>query len=115
MKIDMQVQQDVVGELKCAQSSNASNIGVEVNGGVVTLVGHVDSHGKKWNAESAHQLVSAVKALAVEVDVNLHGSNHRNDVDIVRSVENVLQWSAYLPNDRVRVMADKVLNNISIS
>jgi len=106
MKTDMQLQQDVIEELKWDQSLDATKIGVEVSGGVVTLAGHVDSYSQKWHAESAVQRVSGVKALAVEIDVSLPGSSQRTDADIARSVENVLQWSAYLPADRVSVMVE---------
>ncbi len=71
MKTDMQLQQDVIEELKWDQSLNSTAIGVEVSDGVVTLAGHVASYSEKWNAEAAAQRVSGVKALAVELDVNL--------------------------------------------
>jgi len=106
MKTDAQIQQDVIEELKWEQSVNASQIGVEVNNGIVTLAGHVGSFAEKWDAERATQRVSGVKALAIEIDVTLPGSSHRNDVDIARSAENVLEWSTYLPRDHVKVMVE---------
>lgn len=106
MKTDAQLQQDVIEELKWEQSVDASHIGVEVNGGVVTLAGHVDSFAEKWNAEQAAQRVTGVKALAVEISVTLPGSSKRNDADIARSIENVIEWSAYLPKDHVKVMVE---------
>ena len=69
MKTDIQLQQDVIAELKWEPSVDAAQIGVEVKGGVVTLTGHVNSYPEKWNAERAAQRVSGVKALAVEMDV----------------------------------------------
>ena len=106
MKTDAQVQQDVIAELKWDPSVNAAHIGVEVNGGVVTLTGHVGSYAEKWDAERAAQRVSGVKALAVEMDVKLPGSSKRDDGDIARSVENVLEWTTYLPKDHVKVMVE---------
>ena len=106
MKTDMQLQQDVIEELKWDQSLNSTAIGVEVSDGVVTLAGHVASYSEKWNAEVAAQRVSGVKALAVELDVNLPGSSERTDADIARSVENVLQWSTYVPAEHVNVMVE---------
>ena len=106
VKTDAQVQQDVIAELKWEPSVNATDIGVEVKGGVVTLAGHVDSFAAKWNAERAAQRVSGVQALAVEMDVKLSGSAKRSDADIARSVENTLQWTVYLPKDAVKVMVE---------
>ena len=90
MKTDAQLQQDVIAELGFEPSVNASQIGVEVMDGVVTLAGHVGSFVEKWEAERAARRVNGVKALAVEMDVTLPGSSARNDVDIARSAKNVL-------------------------
>ena len=106
MKTDAQVQQDVIAELKWEPSINAAQIGVEVKDGIVTLAGHVSSYAEKWNAERATQRVSGVKALAIEMDVQLAGSSRRNDTDIARSAENALQWMTFFPKDRVKVMVE---------
>ncbi len=103
MKTDSQLQQDVIAELKWEPSVNAAQIGVEVTAGVVTLAGHVDSFTAKWDAERAAQRVAGVKALAIEIDVNLPGTSKRNDSDIARSVTNVLQWTTYLGQDAIKV------------
>ena len=107
MKTDTQLQSDVMAELKWDPSINANRIGVEVSGGVVTLSGHVDRFSEKWAAERAVQKVTGVKALAVEVNVNLPGSSNRTDTDIARTAENVLQWTTNWPKDHVKVLVEK--------
>ena len=47
MKTDTQLQSDVMAELKWDTSINATQIGVEVNNGVVTLSGHADNFSQK--------------------------------------------------------------------
>ena len=84
MKTDLQLQQDVIAELKWEPSINSALIGVEVKNGVVTLTGHVDSFAEKWSAEQAAERVSGVTAMAVEMDVNLPGASRRHDSDIAR-------------------------------
>jgi osmotically-inducible protein OsmY len=106
VKTDNQLKQDVIAELGWEPSVNAAQIGVEVKDGIVTLAGHVDSFAEKWNAESAAQRVSGVKALAVEMDVKLPGSSQRNDTDIARSVQNVLEWTTFLPKDSIKVKVE---------
>lgn len=54
-KSDSQLQKDVLAELEEEPSVRASDIGVEVKDGIVTLAGHVDSYGEKWHAEQAAQ------------------------------------------------------------
>src|ERR1700709_1313605 len=97
MKSDSQLKMDVSEELKFEPSVNASQIGVEVKDGVVTLAGHVDSYAEKWNAEKAAQRVRGVKALAVEMDVRLPGLSERTDADIAKSAEQAISWTSYLP------------------
>lgn len=95
-----------MAELKWEPTVQAEQIGVEVNNGIVTLAGHVNSFPAKWNAERAAQRVAGVKVLAVEIDVKLNGSTKRSDADIARTAENVLLWTTYLPQDSVKVMVE---------
>lgn len=106
MKSDAQIQHDVIEELNWDPSLDASKIGVEVDRGVVTLAGHINSFPEKWHAEQAAQRVSGVTALAVELDVVLPGLNQRFDADIARSAENVLAWSSYIVKDPIKVMVE---------
>jgi osmotically-inducible protein OsmY len=40
------------------------------------------------------------------MDVRLPGSSTRTDADIARSVDNVLQWTTYLPKDAVKILVE---------
>jgi osmotically-inducible protein OsmY len=104
MKTDLQLQRDVNAELKWDPSINATRIGVEVNHGVVTLAGHVDSYADKWNAERCAQRVAGVQALEIEIDVRLADIAKRNDPDIATSAHSALQWTTFLAKDSVNVM-----------
>jgi osmotically-inducible protein OsmY len=106
MKTDHQLQLDVLAELSWEPSVKAEDIGVEVKDGIVTLAGHVGSYAEKIDAERATMRVSGVKALAVEMDVKLMGSSARNDIDIARSVDNVLQYTTYLPEKSIKVKVE---------
>ena len=106
MKTDAQLKQDIIAELTWEPSVNASQIGVEVKNGTVTLAGHVDSYTEKWQAERAAQRVSGVKGLAVEIDVTLPGLSKRTDGDIARSAQNSLEWTSWLPKDSIKVKAE---------
>ena len=64
MKTDKQLQEDVLAELAWEASVNAAHIGVEVDQGIVTLTGHVESFGEKWGAERAAKRVTGVRAVA---------------------------------------------------
>lgn len=106
MKSDIQLQHDVMAELKWEPSIDATHIGVSADQGVVTLSGHVASFGEKWHAEAAAQRVAGVTELAVELKVSLGDPSQRNDADIAAAVENTLMWTTCLPRDAVKVMVE---------
>jgi len=106
MKTDKQLKDDILAELRWEPSVNAEQIGVEVKDGVVTLAGHVNSFVEKWAAEEAVKKVAGVRALAVEMDVNLLGQSQRNDADIARSAENALEWTTNLANDAIKIQVE---------
>jgi osmotically-inducible protein OsmY len=107
MKSDTQLKKDIESELEWDASVNATQVGVAVKDGVVTLTGHLDSFAQKYAAERAAQRVEGVKALAVELDVRLAASHKRNDAEIAAAAESALKWHALVPDDRVKVMAEK--------
>lgn len=106
MKTDTQLQQDVMAELKWEPSVHASQIGVEVKDGVVTLAGEVSSYLEKWGAERAVQRVVGVRALAIDMTVKLSQMGKRTDTDIAASARNVLSWTNSVPIDTVQVLVE---------
>lgn len=106
MKSDTQIREDVLAELKWEPSVCADSIGVMVQGGVVTLMGHVESYAEKCRAERAALRVGGVQGLAIEMEVQLPGLSKRYDADIARAAANVLAWLAPLPPDSVKVMVE---------
>jgi osmotically-inducible protein OsmY len=107
MKSDREIQIDVLDELRWEPSVNATDIGVTVKDGIVTLEGTVDSYAEKWAAEKAVKRLPNVKGLAVELEVKLPGSSERTDADIARAAENVLQWDVLVPRNRIKVTVEK--------
>lgn len=107
MKTDTQIQQGVLAELQWEPSVDAADIGVEVKNGVVTLAGHVNSYAEKVHAQCAAQRVAGVKALAVEMSVKLAGPSKRTDAEIATAAEQALQWTALLPESRIKLMVEK--------
>ena len=103
MKMDAELQRDVMNELKWEPTIHAAEIGVSVKDGVVTLNGDVDSYSKKWAIDRAVRRVLGVKAVAGEIKVSLPVSYKRTDEDVARSATNVLNWNFLVPNDRVKV------------
>ena len=108
MKSDAMLRSDIVAELNFdpAITVNATDIGVIVKDGVVTLSGHPASHSQKHAIERAVQRVKGVKAVAVEMSVRLPAGSERTDADIARAAENALEWNVLVPDDAIHPMAE---------
>ncbi len=106
MKTDAQLQQDVMEELKWEPTIRATEIGVGVTDGVVTLSGYVDSYWKKWAAERAAARVFGVKAVAEKIEVRLPGTFKRSDEEIGEAAVNALEWNVSIPYERVKLQVE---------
>ncbi|HEU5261993.1 MAG TPA: BON domain-containing protein [Gemmatimonadales bacterium] len=67
MRIDTDIQKDVVAELRWEPSLRDDDIAVGVRDGVVTPAGFVDSYADKWTAERVASRVKGVKAIANDI------------------------------------------------
>jgi osmotically-inducible protein OsmY len=102
---DIEMQKDVLAELRWDARLQPNEIGVIVKDGVVTLTGWVDSYFKKWYAEDAAHRVDGVRAVANDIQIKLAGE--RTDADIARVALNALQWNAALPVDKISLTVSK--------
>lgn len=106
MKTDSEIQRNVMDELNWEPSLKATEIGVAVKDGVVTLSGTVDSYGKKLSAEAAAKKVIGVKAVAEDIEVKLSSSGKRNDTEIATAVLNALKWNYSVPDEKIKVRVE---------
>jgi osmotically-inducible protein OsmY len=107
MKTDTQLRDDIQAELNWDPAFKASDVGVIVKDGVVTLTGHLANHAEKYAVERAVQRVHGVKATAVELTVKLAFDNARTDADIALAVERALDWNVLVPNGKIRPQVEK--------
>ena len=104
---DAEIQSDVRLELKWEPRVQATEIGVAVKDGVVTLTGWVDSYTKRWAAEEAAHRVRGVKAVANDIEVRLGRRPERTDADIAAAAVRALQWDALLVPEKIDVTVSK--------
>jgi len=97
---DQEIQTDVLAELRWNHTVQASEIGVAVKNGVVTLTGTVDTYVKKWRAEEAAHRVSGVIAVANDITVRTIGE--RTDTDIAAAAVYALKWNASIPAENFK-------------
>jgi osmotically-inducible protein OsmY len=106
-RTDIEIQADVLAELKWQPRVQANEIGVAVKDGIVTLTGYVDSYTKKWAAEEAAHHVRGVKAVANEIEVRLQGTPERTDADIAAAAVRALEGDALVSIDKLDVTVSK--------
>ncbi len=106
MRTDEQLQKDVMDELKWEPVLEASQIGVAVHNGVVTLSGSVDSYNKKIAAERATQRVKGVRSVAVDIEIRLHKNGVRTDTDIADAIVSALKWNSAVPDEKLTSKVD---------
>ncbi|MCX6311255.1 MAG: BON domain-containing protein [Bacteroidetes bacterium] len=107
MKTDAQIQQDVIEELKWQPFIHASEIGVAVKNGIVTLTGTVDTYAKKLAAELAAKKIAGVKAVAEDIEVKLPGSLRKTDAEIAEAVLNALKWHSAVQEEKIKIKVEK--------
>jgi osmotically-inducible protein OsmY len=100
MKPDIQLSKNNLTELAWDSAINATDVGVIVKDGVVTLTGLLASYAEKYAAERAARRLSGVKALAVEIEVRLTPSFKRTDSDIAAAAaaKHALEWNVTVPD-----------------
>jgi len=100
-KTDAEIQRDVLEELSWDTRVKATDVGVEVNAGVVTLTGTVESWAARLAAQEAAHRVSSVLDVANDIRVKVFGSYERSDTDIAQAVRYALEWDILVPHERI--------------
>lgn len=106
MKSNEQLQQDVMEALKWEPQLNATEIGVIVHDGIVSLTGTVDNYNKKIAAESAVKEVSGVKAVVEKIEVRYPSALTKTDDQIAADVLKSLQNYWNVPDERIKVKVE---------
>ena len=106
MKTDQEIQKDVMEELRWEPLLNATEIGVAVKNGVVTLSGIVDTYGKKIAAEEAAKSVFGFKAVAEDIQVKLSSFGAKSDTELAEEVIKSLKWHTSIPDDKIKVKVE---------
>ena len=102
MRLDRELQADVIRELDWEPRVESANIGIAVDKGAVTLTGHVSTYSELIAAERAALRVYGVLAVANELVVKLPSERTRDDSDIALAIANQMKWSAAIPHEAIK-------------
>ena len=85
-RTDSDIQQHVLRELRWDTRVEETEVGVEVEAGVVTLTGTVASWAKRIAAQEAAHRVAGVLDVANDIHVRVPGSRGRTDTEVAHAV-----------------------------
>jgi osmotically-inducible protein OsmY len=100
-KSETQIHHDVIEELKWDSRVDETEVGVQVDGGVVTLTGTVTSWAKRSAAQEAARRVIGVLDVANDIKVKLPGGLARTDTEIAQAVRRALEWDVFVPEEQI--------------
>lgn len=106
MKTDVQIQNDVMDEIKWEPFLKSSEIGVAVKHGIVTLSGIVDAYPKKLAAENAAKKVIGVKAIAEDIQIGVSPASAITDSEIAEGVVDALRWHAAVQEEKIKIKVE---------
>jgi osmotically-inducible protein OsmY len=106
VKTDADLKRDVEAELAWDPTVKSTAVGVAVKDSVVTVTGHLDTYAERQAVARALRRVHGVRAIALELDVNLTPLHKRTDTDIANACENTLRWNTVVPLDQIRITVD---------
>ena len=98
------LRQIILEELEYDPSLDATNIGVAVEKGIVTLTGHVTSFAEKQAAITAVRRVNGVRAIAEEIEVRYPYEKKIADDQLAKRAVDILDWDNVVPARAIQVL-----------
>src|SRR5580693_779866 len=104
MKSDSEIERDVKEELQWNPDLDATDIGVSVSKGVVTLTGFVKSYFGRLEAETAAKRVAGVVGVANDIEVRIPNVDERPDPEIARDAVSALKTQLPFSSEHIKVV-----------
>ncbi len=103
---DIGIQTDILEELEFDPEVDVTDVGVEVDEGVVTLIGTVDTYAEKIAAERAALRVAGVRALANDLVVAPEVAGILTDTAIAKRIADAFDLDEAVPAGITARVAD---------
>jgi osmotically-inducible protein OsmY len=104
MLSDKQLKDNVLQELEFDNAVDATNIGVTVEDGAVTLIGTINDYSQRFAAVNAVKRMIGVKALADNIDIVLSPKHRRDDSEIAKHIAHILANNVNIPEEGVKAI-----------
>ena len=106
MKTDLEIQKDVMAELEWEPYLKASEIGVAVTNGIVSLSGRVDSYRRKVSVDNAAKRVPGVKVVVDDLVVGVSPCGKKTDTEIAEAVLNALKYHPAVHEGEIKIKVE---------
>lgn len=107
---DVQLHQDVIGELEAGPRLDTSRVAVAVRNGVVTLSGSVPSSAAKSATEQAVRRLCGVTGVLGDLTVQplpvLHPGRAVSDRDMAEAARWALEWAVTAAEQRIHISVE---------
>lgn len=103
VKTDSQIRRDVIDEIERDWRFEPAELGVEVDGGVVTLDGTVSSYEKLLAAADIAAAIAGVKGVANKLTVGHRGAAS-DDTQLASSIRGALLADPVVPHERIELI-----------
>jgi len=113
MLSDKELKENVLKELEFDSGVDATNIGVIVDDGAVTLTGTISDYSQRFAAINAIKRMSGVKALADDIKTVLSPKHRRDDTEIAKHIAHVLTNNLNTPEDSVKALVHHGMVSLS--
>lgn len=101
-RTDAELQSDVLNELACDSTVDATEVGVQVKRGVVTLAGSIPSYPKKLAAVEAAHRVRGVLDVVNNLQVRIPAIWERTDEQVAEAVRQALRADVLVPDQSIQ-------------
>jgi osmotically-inducible protein OsmY len=92
----------VLQELKWDTRLRDTVVEVEVNNGIVTLSGTVESYAKNLAAQEAAHRVKGVRDVVNNIHIIMPSHRERADGEIAEAVRRALEWDVLIPHENIQ-------------
>jgi osmotically-inducible protein OsmY len=103
MRKDAELQTDVLDELHWDPNVDATQIGVTVKDGIVTLTGQVAVSAEKFEAERVAKRMHGVRAVVNDVEVQVSGPHRGTDAELAAAALDTLESSLGVAEEKVQL------------
>ena len=101
---DHDLQLEVIAEIERDWRFAPAELGVEVDNGIVTLIGTVSSYLKVGEAAEIAARIPGVRGVANKLTVKLASSVLIDDTKIAEAARTALTWDSVVPEERIEIV-----------